>query len=629
MTSFFNTKQESRIIELLLFLIAMTVLMPYVFIGPASADDMQYALNAQTDNLWELTLSFARHQGRFHFLLTWPFGYFAYFIKNDIVARLINVLFILSNVLIVSTIIKLIVQNKWIGYLIFLISFVFISGKGFYNPIACYPMYFSGSFTIILLALLFCVKYAKSQKNTFRIVSASFFAFGIIFYETYLLYSLLIGLIIWFLFPFEQQDSFLKKLKKTLLVCLPYLLVLLCYFIAYFGFRHLYPSQYEGASVSSHFSVLNVFNAVLNFASGAYPLFLAFSNSWTTYVGAPYFLQDTRSHIIYTIISEHFDWIVKAIISGFLTYYFVKKLENIPRKSILIVLLIVFAYIYIPHIPLAVTEKYLAYGGFQNYVTTYFAFIAVMVCFTLLFVLLLSSRKSKTVFVIIFAVFISLSSIFTDYANFHTVTFLRKSMHITHFMSAIAKTDDYKNIPDQSLIYAPQLYSSTPDAGFMFSQGFNWSTFFYFESGKKERGISPNPYDLITEFKKGQRPTYFFTYAKNQEGIDQCLTISQISPLSHIDSLNQTILADSSIIYYYSQNKAFILSFRTVGIKDSIAIINNDTFPIKHNVVELSVNNLNYANRMMRITIKAKAIEMNSVNISNNYTTVGKPLLLQ
>ena len=625
-------KESTYLYPISLIIISLWVLVPYIFTGFASADDIQYALNTQIGGVWDYSVQFAKDQGRFHFLISSPLGHSVYLFHNLLISKFFNMLLVLSNIYLVNLIIKSIFKDKWIGYIVFLFSLVFISGKGIYNPIVCYPMYFSGSFSMILLSLYFAVQYSLSKRNTYRILSAIIYAVGILFYETYLFYFPLFALILCYLNPNIEKITFVRRQWENIKICLLHILVISIYFIAYFGFRIAYPSHYGGATIATNFTIMNVVNATLKFASGAYPLALAFSNSWTTFGGASYFSKDTISHILFFIFSEHFEWICKSILVGILTYTFVTKFEGVYKKRFIFVCIIALLYVYIPHLPLALTQKYLEYGGFQNYVTTYFAFFAIMICLTLLLIFLFSrlkKEKSKSIYLFVLSLIIGLSSILNDYANYQTVKFLRKPMHIMDFMTMISQTPDYKALPDNTFIYSPQMYTNCPDLSYFFSEGFNWSAYFYFESGKKVTVFSTSTKELMNEMRNSQKTPYFFTYGRNYTDIDQYLAMGAISPLSHIDTLQQTILADSAVIYYYSNSKSFLVTFKLQSEKDSVAFVNNDTIPVKNKTVELSVNNQVYSNKMMRLFIKAKSIEMKSIIISNNCTSNGVPFELK
>lgn len=626
-----NHPINPKFIHISLGLLAFWVLIPYVFTGFASADDIQYSLNALNGGIWDLSVQFAKDQGRFHFLFSSPAGHFAYIFHNLLISKLINILLIFSNIILISVIIRHLLKDKWTAYLVFLFIVVFITGKGIYNPLVCYPTYFSGSFSLLLLSLFFAIKYAQTYQNRFRYFSAIIYAVTILYYESYILYFPVIALLLCYFDSKPNEQSFWQQQWGNIKTCLPHIIVVLLYLTAYVGFRFAYPSHYGGASIAAHFSILNVTKAVLNFATGAYPLLNALSKSHTVYGSALYF-KDSFSHILYFIFSEHFEWIVKSIVVGFLVSYFMKKSELQLNRRFLIIFCISFLYIFIPHIPLALTEKYLEYGGFANYVTTYFAFYAVMICTATTFIYLffkIKQKHCKTIYVIVLSMIIGLASIINDYANYHTVKYLRKSMHTMTFMSKISNTPEYKALPDKTFIFAPQLYNNFPDIMYIFSQGFNWSTFCYLESGRKDRIISSSAQELVTELKNSSKTPYVFTYGRNQNDMDQYIAMAKISALSKIDTAKQTFVTDTAIVYYYSNNKTFSLSFRTLSTTDSIAIINGTSFIVHNNNLELEVENKIYKNQLMRISINAKSIDVKSISVSNNGSSNGYPLILE
>lgn len=595
--------------------LSIVTLIPFVFTGFSNFDDLSYYINARNADKWEIIKRAAVDHGRFYYYITMTLVYSIYFIDNYLVLKCLNIIFVLFDFILIALIAKEFFNNKWDGILCYLLMIVFVSVKGIYNPIVSYPLYFSGSFLFILLSVYFALRYKNTKLNNHRLLSALLFAIGLLFYETYLLYLSLIIVII-FITDNDVNYSFFQRLRKTI----PFIIIGFTYCIIYFSYRLIYPSTYAGASFSNSFSIVNFFNTVLNFTSGSYPMALTFNGGGATYGGADYFTSNSIGNILYFIISENIEWLFKSIIISVFLFFTLNRITDNKHRGLFTGFLISLLFIFFPQIPLAFTEKYLSMGGIPSYTTTYFSVFAVIVCLTYMFIFIsLKSKnfKYRNLLYIAISVIIGLASILNDYANYHAVKCLKVPLNVFQFVNEFLNKDELKSLPENSFIYAPELYDSRDDI-VHFTNSFNWSIYFSIIPDRKPVFVSQSKAELIREMKNKTNNNYYINYKRDQYDMDQYIAFSTISNQSRIDSLREEFVSDSTIIFYYSNNKTFTLFFDVYPDSSYIpVIVNNDTLVVDKNKIELNIINKSITNNFMTIQIKSKNIDLNSIIISN------------
>jgi hypothetical protein len=597
----------------ILIAIAIVTLVPFVFTGFSNADDITYFIQARVNQFWTTANVYAKDQGRFHFLISFPIAECFYLFDNYLISKSINIIFVLINFIVVGYIVKELFHNIWYGYLCFCLIVMFISIKGLYNPIVSYPAYFSGSFLLILSAIYFALKFRNTEINKYRLLSAIFYGIGLLFYETYLTYLPLIIIIV-HTNNLKNRTSILLKLKNIL----PFLLIGIIYCLVYFSYRVVYPSNYIGSIIASKISFSNFFSTLLNFASGSYPMKMTFSGGLTAYGGVDYFQLDSICNILYLILSEHFEWIFKSFIISILLYCILQKLSLPKPKQILTIFLIAFLYIYIPNVPISLTLRHLNSGGMPYYTTSYFSVFAVSICLTILIILLCSSIRNfkyKNYLYLIITIFFGLLSLINDFANYQAIKYLRVPLNVFNFSDKFARTEEYSLLPVNSYIYSP-LYFDTREDIIHITEGFNWQNYLYFISNKKPIFYLRSKDELIKRIANNLKPNFYLNYGRNQNDKDQFFAFSAISDNSKIDSVNNYIVSDSATIYYYSKNKTFSICFIAFN-NDNSFLINNETFQKSHNYIEFDVLNKNYKNDFVSIKLKAKEIDLNSIRVTN------------
>ncbi|PKP08793.1 MAG: hypothetical protein CVU09_14680 [Bacteroidetes bacterium HGW-Bacteroidetes-4] len=611
--------KEKLFLLLILASITAFVLVPFINTGIVEGDDAEFFLLGLSNRIFDNAFNYARDAGRFYFLITQPFNIIPYTIDNLILIKSINILLLITDLLLVSLIIFKLLHNKWLAFFNYLLLLTFITIKGENNPITSFNWYFTGSFLFILGSIFYALKYSEKDKVIFKSISVGLFALGLLFYEVYLLYLPIVAIASLNNKNLTKPQVSKQKLIYVLKRWFPYILTGIIYLVCYFGFRLFYPGTYSGTAIASSFDLNKVFDTVFDLARGAYPGYFYFfgkSLFWET----SDLLQNHIQNLGYLIEKSNYLWHFKAIVSAILTFIFLKAVKLDSLKKVLFILFVAALYIYIPQIPLALTEKYTyLYPGMDNYITTFFAFFAVAIVLAAFFSLVsfINHKIVKLLTILSISLFVGLGSLITDYINHHTVRWLHHSVNTLKCMDKFIETETFNILPENALVYSPQLYSNSMGYGFAYTR-FKWGDYAFLRTKKKIHFMGTKD-ELLQAFEKSTQPLYYLKYDYDTKSADRMLALGPIAENSVIENVNMLIYADSLTCFYYSSNKVFNLSFaygKNSFVTKTFSVLDK-TFISPSNFGSIKVGYHNYRDYFKPIKIKAKSIDMNSLSVSN------------
>jgi len=615
-----NKNSDFSVIILLIGL-AIVTLVPFINTGFATGDDLEFMITALNGHSFSVAGIYAKGAGRFYYYLTKPFYDLPYILGDLTFVKSVNLIFVAFNFALLSFIAKLISNDKWVGYFTFLLTLVFVTIKGSNNPITSFLWYFPVSFSFILISIIFALKYIRKSKVSHRTLSFVFYSIGLIFYETYLIYLPLVVFILSFKIIVSDRISIWQKLKGIFIKSAPILMIGGIYLLIYFLFRHFVSSsQYDGTQFSTTFNLKNTINTILNLASGAYPAFYYF-NGHSVYEGSSYLLKNHEHNIFSLLISAKPWWYFRAIIVSVFAYYFIKKSSFRNNRRSLLVISLSFLLIYLPHLPLALTQKYSTNYYASNYVTTYFSYASVSLLLPFLFVLvnLLKKHILKKVFQTIIVVFIAIGSLMCDYSNWHSTKDLQITLNTFNSIDEFIETETFKALPNNAYIYSPNLFKHYSNLSWAYLH--IWSDY-VMAKAKKKVIFSNQKEQFIREFNKVEKPIYYLNFGSDRKSVDRYIAIAEVAKYSLLDSTNFRIYSDSLTLYYYSTYKDFSISFAIGNHADSIKDVRlNDTIlHTSNSFVKFRCQYRDYNEYFKPIYISTKSIDMQSVIVSNNLT---------
>jgi hypothetical protein len=611
-----------------LIFIAVTLITfyPLLFTGFATADDFHNYLITRRGQVMSESFLFANVAGRFYFYLVKPIYSLPYLIDNMALVKAFQYVPLLLCFLMFAKIVLTVTHSKEIA-LFYLLLFLFTLQISKHTSLfVSYPFYFTFSFLLLLISVYYLIFFYRKEKIKYLVISNLCFAIGLLFYETYILFLLFVILVIISNNAKTNSDS-LTKLKRIALQFLPFLVIGICYLIAYFVFRIYHPSQYPGTSFDSkEISFVSILTALWRLAYSSFPL--------TVYETSHYLFWD-KSEIItgYSpvvlnlILGARPEWIVKGILIAFLGFKILGILPKINTRQLLSGLAIAILIIFIPHLPLALTEKYRFFvenGNMIGYVTTFFSFFGTLLFISLLITYLINlfnfNRVIKKIIAGIIVIGFFICSVITDYSNYYIAKDIRSANLRLYAVDELLKTDEFKDIPPNSPFYAKEMYTNPSySAASLTEQEFNWWEYFEAKTGT----VYPVGRDdkvFLDYSKKLSEVPYFLTMRQAEKSEDILLVMAKMEPLKPLDSVVNHF-ADKALIGYYSIYKIFTVSFRvkqgssTKAVPIKINHIEVDFPP--DNMVEFTIFDTRKGNAATFFTLQYPGIDLNTVVVSN------------
>lgn len=610
--------KSGKFIWFILIILALIRLVPLINTGFVAGDDIYSYMAAYKGYLWGESSTQAQNFGRFYFIITQPL-YTLPFLAGVKVAKVINIIFLLGCFIAVSLVLTSIFKSKWIGYLSFLFSITFLPIRDPNNPAISYPGYFTLSFLLVLLGIYFAIICHKTGKRRLYILSLIFYATGLLFYEVYLFYLPLLIFIIG-IKPFRDNKKFRDKIICSLKRTMPFILAGVAYLTAYFVYRVYYPAQYDGTALAEKITLADSWSVIKNLSKGAYPNYY-FSRISELLSEQSYLLVGHKNNILYTLQHARIEWIAKGLLIGVLAFFFIKN-TKLTKFGITIALAILFfIYIYIPHIPLSISVKYIYYQkccGMDFYITAFFSFFAVISLLAIIVNLAqyFKVRWVSMVFNIVFSVIIFGLSILSDYVYQACINDMKTTATTFTFMDRYFKTDDYKSLPDNACIYAPNLYNPSSRISYVYLQGFYWGQYAKLKTQKMVSFIN-NKNILIENIEKGNPNCYYLNFGYDRKANNQFICYGKLSNRSKVDSVNNTYLTNEATLIYYSTYKEFSVFVTSQSSFTDTICIDQTKIPLlaQGQLIHIKYKNPNAL--MSPVKIKGNDIDLINFSVTN------------
>lgn len=602
---------KNRILWGALFLMGMITFYPLLKVGMVTGDDLGYML-WPIDQLGRDAKAYAEGTGRFYFLITLWVYKIPYLIDSQVFFYTMLILPIVTSFGLFVWFIKRIFNNEQIAFISALIACSIYQICGGHSATAAYPFYFSVSFSLLLISFHFLLSYIREKKYKYLIISSIILAITSIFYESYLVFYILVLILIVSQYKFQEifRWSILKSISKELI---PYIFWGSTYLLVYYFYYRSCSAQYGGNTFSSEFEMSIFIKAMGNMAFYALPLSSLFDYQFFL---TEYSLEVNQTEHLLCLVFTQAGLIsyIKAILTVSLFYYLIKFLNfSIHKKSIIYIGLVAILFILLPHLPLALSEKYST--SIQNaYVTTYFSFFAVVVLMITL-ILYIENRFTKLKIVkqiihVIFGIVLFLITLSTQFINERVVEDLSVAQMRLDIMEKMLVKE---NITERAHVYVEPLhYSTSYFSKSITRQGSPFASF-----AKEKNGLEIYQYlnydEFYQKFKNQTEIVYLIYFAQAPKSGDCQMSIVPVFGNQLREQFFEN-RSDSMIVGYLSMYKKFSISIGTDSIH-SVLVSGKST---------VSQGNLHYTNltfhtkpRVSIFEIKGNGLNPNSLMISN------------
>lgn len=521
----------------LLFVLAMITFYPLFFGGFTTHDDAYNAIKGWNGINWAMIKSESEVQGRFMFLWGIPFSNLPFIVDNRVWYLFIKFgsFFLLLSALYYA--ISQSFRSSWIG-LASLAFFLSIIQNGWeHNGLTSYAFVFNAYATLFLVSLgLFAT--AIDRKN---LVLAGFS--GVLYF-----FSLGTELLVLF-FPFyialllsraSPTEPFLRRIKSGKNYIFAIVLPLIAYLTIYLVWRHIYPSSYEGNSLSQ-FNLSAAAKVVATYSLTAFPLA---SLHLYTAPGDPSSFKNAVG--LHAILSElNVAILIKPVIVGFLFVRLTNKVNFIVphTRTLLIGCCLLIVGIFLPNLLLGFTQRHISWvgGGTCSYLYTYYSFISAVVFLALL--LAYTNAKSlswhpmlRLGLISIIVVVIMTLSFAVEIRNQYYAMDQKLAHRKWQLMDVVIKSPDFMEIPDGSNILAPTLLSTARGNGYASVFAADWSDYLKYKLGK-------NVQFIVDGQCKADVNCYSLIFRQEPNSDNQFIVLSKIKKSGSLVSDEMTIYA--------------------------------------------------------------------------------------
>ena len=395
-------------------------------------DDITIYLHTRGQSFHDIFLgSFLNsvHSGRIFRFTSVIFVYILYALDNIIVYRILHFLFLLFSVLSLWHLLYLYI-DKYIALLSVLVFFSFAQITSIHNTFVSFPemqLYIG----FIFLSIEKLLKYYKLTKTKYLIYSAVFLLIPTMFYETFIMFSIMIFFI----------SIFYTKNIKTLFINLRFHIIFISIYLIIYFYGRL---TAQNTTLGSIFEIQNIkdsFISLFIYSTGLFPLssFLRiFKNI------------DNSSYI-------DFISILKALISSIIIIILIKKV-NINKKIYPYILGTSMLGIFLPVILLCVTPVYpvwaINYGIFVH-VPSYYSYFFISVFLTILCVFIYSYIPFKKIYLVIVFFIVFLGNICTDINNKIISIPFHEQLNKYKTLEKMLLSEYFLNIENGSDVFVP------------------------------------------------------------------------------------------------------------------------------------------------------------------------------
>jgi hypothetical protein len=606
--------------------IAIIFVSPFFLAGFGCADDFQAYMIVRLGKIWSDIVDISSFGGRFYYLLVRWFSYFPYLVDDMFFTKMFQMIPILVAFVVFAWLLYKITKSKAIAWFSVLVFLMASQGSTHTNLFYNYPLYYSLSFTVLVLSIILLLDFYNNGKKSFLVFSVVLFAFGLLFYETYLLFLLFAFLII-FSKNMQQPGSFGLRARRMAFHFGPYLLVAVAYLAAYLIYRKYHPSLYPGTTlVTDKLSIGNMLHVMWNLSVTSFPLTVYEANRWLCEAKSE-LVGGYSPVVIKLIMNAKIEWIIKGLLVAFCGYLLLSMMKGIKTKTFLTGTGFSILLIFTPHIPLAISQKYLYYvleTNMLGYVTTFFSLFGTMmfITFVIAYVmhLLDFNRFVKHAAATAFMVVFFGVSVITDFSNYTIAKDIRSANLRLYAVREYVKSEKFKAVPNDAVLFLEE-WHETPSFYLkgLTEQGFDWSLYISAMNGASPKVVRDKQAFLEIGIKEN-RPMYYGTMLQGEKTDDVMIALARVETPAPGDSVISTVVSQVDIAYY-SPYKIFTLNFRCRdGVQhDSIPFrinhINDKVLPASG--VEMNVYNTKRSQPATIFTIEAPAIELKSLMISN------------
>ncbi|MBQ7489139.1 MAG: hypothetical protein IJT51_01310 [Bacteroidales bacterium] len=552
-------------------IVCCITLAPLFKIGFTCSDDVKFYLAYLKGHLAEDARIYAQGQGRFSYILTAPLYSYAYIFDNFFLSKFMALGCLLVSYCSFAYLVNKLTDSKTFSYFILLILIAVTPVTiNLHLPFIAYPCYFTLSFCIFLWGVIYTVKYFETNKYKYLTISSVLFFCSMLFYETYVLFTMFVGIAM-LIYKF-YHDGIKASLasKKFYKEIAPIICCGVTYIFLYVTYRTAVGNQYAGSTISSNFSLRHFFIVLYKCTLGILPL-QNFSQS--------HLIMSDNSHLYgghymsFGFALTHAPLIayVNSAIQILLLYWLAQKSSfKITWKYLAIMLICSVSLAFASHLLIAVTTKYNNewVTWMQGYVTSYYSYFFIILSVSIVFYALLKLTADNKILFHATACLIGFvcfcTSVITQYTNENMSRGWQLLQQRRYVLDEMYKVGAFADIDSSAVLYLPDMYEEEVMENIFGNN--TWEPYMRIKYEIKSK-ICSTPEALRTYLNDGHSQKVYYlqrleSIAHNEHFFSLAAVNAGTIDLESDAPMAQA-LCDSVRLYYYSPSKHFTFYFNS------------------------------------------------------------------
>ncbi|MBI5453470.1 MAG: hypothetical protein HY956_02470 [Deltaproteobacteria bacterium] len=606
-----NDNGARYFIIIALLVLGVFAFFPLLGAGLTTNDDMILQLNAGKDLLTR-ALPWAKLNGRFHVFFQQILIKVPYLFESFAYYKTASLAPIALNVALLGIVVRQFTRSYYLSALTAAVFLSFLSNMWEHYLLTSFPFLYTTGINFLLLSLVFFHKNIEKQSRVYTVLSSVFFFLALLTYELFLTYLVL------FLFlsvVYEGRGPGQGRAYGILRRMLPYLYPVALYLAAYFAFRYFFPSTYMGSKMGA-FTIPRFLRVIYQFSVSSLPTYVYYHYQpyLSAYSGA---FDGHRYSLIHIIRNARAEWAAKFIVLASLVFFILRARPPFSGLRSFLALGAVSAALFLmpPLLP-AMTETYMSYveKGLLAHTVTYFSYFGAVLFFasSVIYLNQLLSKNRVISFFYMLTVALGAGTIgmVTDYSNSAVSLSQSQSALKWRTFDYFLASEEFKAVPDGSVIYAPSLWQQI---GFAAVYDAYWTDYISLRTGRNVI-VTDRKEDMEAASSAG-RPMYFLKYSQEKKDPNQFMVFSPITGLSR----DGAAYSENAFLYTYSKYKRFLLffmldteraGFTKVSIDNNLNVTANGFFA---GVVDKTGNKEPF----LKTVISGERINLDSVSLSN------------
>jgi len=599
---------------LLLGTVGLITIFPLLNVGLVINDDLQNSIRAYTSNLMDyMKVSFEmwKVQGRPNLFASFSY-YIPFIVDNFIFYKIIALGTLITIFILASYLLKILFKDNYLFAFTLLLFLIGMQVSWEHSPVVSFSGFFSIPLIMLISSLILFIQYKKTNMRFAVWASCALYIATLFSYELFILYSPIFFLISYY---YDKGQPWSYKTKKMI----PIIICVSIYLVLYGIFRFVYGSSYAGAQVeSSSLNIWKIVQVIWQLSISSFPGYFSFNGKYQYLL---YIYSESKGDplsIVNIIGSVEIQTIIKVLLTFSLTYSLISRFKlDLSNKKILVISFISLIYVFVPNFLLAITplyQKAIIENDQLGMPSSFFSFISLilMVSMLTLYITKITSKlrfRYKSIILTSISLFLSLIAGIVDYTNIHIAKYQAMSNEKWKLVNEFLKTDEGKQLQENSVIISPTLWTHIGSAVIHDSY---WSDYFKHRTNK-------NIFVLKDISALGNinvhGNVYFLKYNQTLKDPEQYLIFSELNS-SIKDKEIDSFYSNRVTVFSYSKYRSYTLIGALKENNSQLLKVNSvRDIPVREGYFKIGLDNndIIQIGNLKKIEIKGENIDLDSL----------------